>query len=372
MSTLKANAINNISASVGGITIDSSGTVSGSLPSPNRNLLYNGAMQIHQRNSSVTGITTNGYYTADRFFFNVGTMGTWTNDIQNDAPIGSGFQKSFRLLCTTADASPAASDLILVQQLLEGQDLQRIRKGTSSAQKLSLSFWVKTNVSGTFVASLVDSGNSRTVSSAYSISSGEINTWVKRVIAFPSDTVGTLANTNAGALNCNFWLGGGSNFTSGTLNTTWATYANANAYAGGTNLASATNNYWQITGVQLETGDPTDFEFKSYGQELRECQRYYERGFFWYEGPANGGSHNVRNIQYAVQKRTGVFPTAGNFGNVSGSNANISSHAPEDGYDVYNPLYPQSNSNTGFNWRFVATSTGNCTIRQWWAVSAEL
>lgn len=274
MSTLRVSAVNNAAASVGGLAIDSSGNVTGALPAPNRSLLYNGAMQVSQRGTSTTSITTGGYYTADRWNLGLLTQGTWTQDIQNDAPTGSGFRRSWRVLCTTADAAPAAGDQIYVEQLLEGQDLQRVRKGTSSAQKLTLSFWVKSNVTGTYVAMLYDNDNTRHVCATYSISASA--TWEKKTITFPADTTGSLDNDNALSLLVRFWLGAGSNTTSGTLATTWASYTAANAAVGQTNLAAATNNYWQVTGVQLEVGDvATDFEFKSYGQELRECQRYY-------------------------------------------------------------------------------------------------
>jgi hypothetical protein len=242
----------------------------------NRNLIYNGAMQVAQRGTSTTGITVTGYYTADRWQHGVVTMGTWTDTIENDAPTGSGFRKSWKTLCTTADAAPAAGDVILFQQQLEGQDVQRIRKGTSSAQQLTLSFWVKSNVTGTYVANLLDNDNSRSVSAQYTISAS--GTWEKKTITFPADTTGALDNDNAASLRPIWFLGAGTNFTSGTLNTTWASTTDANRAVGQTNLAAATNNFWQITGVQLEVGDTaTEFEFKSYGQDLAECQRYYFR-----------------------------------------------------------------------------------------------
>ena len=275
MSTLRVTNIQNPSAGNPSIVLDSAGGMSGAFPSPNRNLLYNGAMQVHQRGTSATGITTGGYSTADRWASAVITLGTWTQDIQNDAPTGSGFRKSLRMLCTTADSTPAAGDFVAVRQILEGQDVQRIAKGTSFAQQLTLSFWVKSNVTGTYIVDLYDNDNNRLVSASYTVIAGA--TWEKKIITFPIDTVGVFDNDNAASLYVDFFLAAGSNFTSGTLQTTWATYTAANNAVGQTNLAAATNNYWQITGVQLETGAvATPFEFKSYGQELRECQRYFQ------------------------------------------------------------------------------------------------
>lgn len=245
-------------------------------PSPNRNLLYNGAMQVHQRGTSDTNITAGTYRTADRWREDINSLGTWTQTIENDAPSGSGFRKSFKMLCTTAASSPTAAGRAQVFQRLEGQDVQRIAKGTASAQQLTLSFWVKSNVTGTYIVYLFDNDNTRSVSASYSITASA--TWEKKTITFPADTTGVLDNDNNESLVVYFGLAFGSDRTSGTLQTTWGSLVSANLAVGQTNLAAATNNYWQITGVQLEVGPvATPFEFKSYGQELRECQRYYQR-----------------------------------------------------------------------------------------------
>jgi hypothetical protein len=243
---------------------------------PGDNLLFNGAMQVHQRRTSVTGITAAGYYTADRWRTIFVSLGTWTQSIENDAPTGSGFTKSTKLLCTTADSTPAAADLAVFTQRLEGQDVQRIKKGTSDAEQLTLSFWVKSNVTGTYICDLFDSDNNRNVSASYNvIASG---TWEKKIITFSADTTGAFDNDNENSLEARWWLGAGTDRTSGTLNTTWGSTVNANLAVGQTNLAAATNNYWQITGVQLEVGPvASPFEFKPYGVELAECQRYYYR-----------------------------------------------------------------------------------------------
>lgn len=243
---------------------------------PGNNLLYNGAMQVHQRGTSVTGITTGGFKTADRWDFQPSSLGTWTETIENDAPTGSGFAKSWKALCTTADAAPAAGDFLFIRQQLEGQDLQSIKKGTSSAQSLTMSFWVKSNVTGTYILNLRDNDNNRLVAASYSISASA--TWERKTVTFPADTTGIFDNDNGASVQVVFWLAAGSNFTSGTLATSWATLVDANRAVGQTNLGVATNNYWQVTGVQLEVGAvATPFEFKSYGTELTECMRYYQK-----------------------------------------------------------------------------------------------
>ena len=244
-------------------------------PPANRNLIINGEVgRVAQRSTSVTGITGTGYHTADRWQTILSVLGTWTQTVESDAPTGSGLRKSMKMLCTTAAASPAAGAYCFLAQRIEGQDLQRIRKGTADAQQLTVSFWVKSNVTGTYVVQLEDADNSRQVSATYTISSSA--TWERQVITFPADTTGAFDNDNATSLLLEFWLAAGSNFTSGTLSTTWAAETTANRAVGQTNLAAATNNYWQVTGVQLETGPvATPFEFEPYEATLRKCQRYY-------------------------------------------------------------------------------------------------
>lgn len=243
-------------------------------PSRDRNVIINGAMQVAQRGISTASITSEAYYTADRFYVAISSLGTWTQSVENDAPTGSGFRKSLKMLCTTADASPAAGDYCLLGQKIEGQNLQQFLKGTASAKQFSLTFWVKGTTTGTYIVELVDNDNNRNVSASYTISASA--TWEKKTITFPADTTGVLDNDNGASLILQWWLGSGTTYTSGTLATTWVTPTSANRAAGQTNLASATNNYWQVTGVQLEAGAvATPFEFEDYRTTLRKCQNYF-------------------------------------------------------------------------------------------------
>lgn len=246
----------------------------GEISTDNRNVVINGAMQVAQRGTSTAGITTSGYYTADRFATSENSLGTWTQSVENDAPTGSGFRKSLKMLCTTADASPSVADILTINTTFEGQNLQQFAKGTASAKPFAVSFWVKSNVTGTYIVNLYDADNTRSVSASYTISVSA--TWEKKTITFPADTTGAFDNDNGLSMYCFFSLGAGSNFTSGTLNTTWASATDANRMVGQTNLASATSNYWQVTGVQLEVGSvATPFEFEDIGTTLAKCQRYF-------------------------------------------------------------------------------------------------
>jgi hypothetical protein len=222
-------------------------------------------------------------------------MGTHTMSVESDAPTGSGFRKSIKILCTTADAAPAAGDLLDVQTRLEGQNLQQFLKGTSAAKPFTVSFWAKSNVTGTYVVALRDLDNARAVSASYSISVS--GTWEKKTITFPADTTGAFDNDNGNSLLVVWGLGAGTNFTSGTLQTTWGSYTAANLLVGQTNLAAATSNYWQVTGVQLEAGAvATPFEFEQYSTTLAKCQRYTVRlgsGTASYEGHGTGVAFNT-------------------------------------------------------------------------------
>lgn len=245
--------------------------------SPNRNLIINGDMQVAQRSTSVSSITSTGHYTTDRWRLGPSNMGTWTMSQENDAPTGSGFRKSTKILCTTADASPAANDHIVFVTSLEGQNVQQFLKGTSSAKQFSLSFWVKANVTGTYIANIYDNDNTRWCSASYTVSASA--TWEKKTITLPADTTGAFDNDNAGSLVLHMFLGAGTGLSGGTLGTTWrsADFINSDIAAGQVNLAASTNNYWQITGVQLEVGSvATEFEFLPAQVELALCQRYYE------------------------------------------------------------------------------------------------
>jgi len=242
-----------------------------------RNVVINGAMRVHQRGTSKTAISTSiAIHTADRFNSFNDQLGIWTQTVENDAPTGSGFRKSAKWLCTTADASPAAGDRLIYFQDFEGQNLQQFLKGTASAKQFTLSFWVKSTTTGTYICELYDNDNIRSVSASYSIVAA--NTWEKKTITFPADTTGAFDNDNLNSFSLIWWLGAGTTFTSGTLATTWGSLVNANRAVGQTNLAAATNNYWQITGVQFEAGSvATPFEFEDYSTTLAKCQRYYQR-----------------------------------------------------------------------------------------------
>jgi hypothetical protein len=162
-----------------------------------------------------------------------------------------------------------------VQQRVEGQNLQYLKKGTANAESTTLSFWVKSNKTGIYIANLYDENN-RDISQSYTISSAD--TWEKKTLTFAGDTSGAFGNDNAIGLYVNFYLSAGSNLTSGTLGTTWSSYTAANTAVGQVNLADSTSNEWYITGVQLEAGtSASDFEFLPVDVNEQRCLRYYQQ-----------------------------------------------------------------------------------------------
>ena len=241
-----------------------------------RNIIINGDMSQAQRATSAASLTGSSYATVDRFKQEISSQGTWTQSQSTTVPTGQGFSTSLKMDCTTADASPAASDYIFITQKIEAQNLQYLKKGTSSAEQLTLSFWVRSNKTGTYIARLRDADNSRSTSKSYTISSAD--TWEKKTITYDADTTGTLNNDNGTGLQLYFYLGAGTDYTSGSLATTWESNTNANNAVGQVNLADSTSNEWYVTGVQLEAGtSASDFEFLPVDVNLRRCQRYYMR-----------------------------------------------------------------------------------------------
>ena len=258
-----------------------------------RNIIINGDMSLAQRSASETGVNTTGYYTVDRFKLTNASAGTWTQSQSTDVPTGQGFATSLKMDCTSADASPSSGDVLILQQLIEGQNLQYLKKGTANAESLTLSFWVKSNKTGTYICELRDVDNNRTISKSYTISSA--NTWEKKTITFDGDTTGAFGNDNAESLRCSFYLNAGSDYTSGTLQTSWSGRTNANRAVGQVNLADSTSNEFYITGVQLEAGtSASDFQFLPVDVNLRRCERYYQV-------LADGTEHATANLCTAGQ-----------------------------------------------------------------------
>ena len=293
----------------------------------NKNLIINGAMQVAQRGTSSTGVSSLGYYTVDRF--KTAYNGTpdelrVTHAQSTDAP--TGFSSSFKLTITTAETTLASDERVRFQQRIEGQNLQHLKYGTSNAEYITFSFYVKSNVTGTYGVHLDNSDSSRSVCSAYTINAAD--TWEKKTISFAGDTTGSFGNNSGRSLDVNWVLAAGTNFTSGTFATSWESDTDANnAPSGQVNLIGTVSNYFQTTGVQLEVGEQvTPFEHRSYGDELRRCQRYYGK-YYLHKGNeymTHGGNISLSsNFSFPTTMR--ATPTSSHVQNINASNCNSSS-----------------------------------------------
>jgi len=279
-------------------------------------IIINGDMSVTQRGTSFTcSNSTGNKYTLDRFqYIDVDTPDSVLTITQDsDVPTGQGFAKSLKVDVATADATLDASDGTQIQQSIEAQNLQSLKFGTSSAESLTLSFWVKSNKTGTYVVRLLQpDSSSRMVSYSYTISSA--STWEKKIISIPGDTSGNINNDNGSGLNVTWWLSAGSNYQSGSLASTWQAYSNGDSAVGQVNLADSTSNEWYITGVQLEVGefDSTtipSFPFESFDSNFRRCVRYFlQLGFSTYGDDPPGGGRLATGIRDGSSSAT-FYPT---------------------------------------------------------------
>ena len=235
-------------------------------------------MQVAQRGTSSTSSATSVKYQVDRFFVfaDATDQASFTHAQVSDAP--TGFSKSFKLSVGTAETTLDANEALQFVQRIEAQNLQQLDNGLSTAKSVTLSFYVKSYQTGTFNVNLYKSDNTvRHISATYTVNQSA--TWEKKTITFAGDTSGGgIDDDNGNGLDIYWHLAAGSNFTSAD-STSWGNYSAAGfAYGQAVNLMSSTDNYWQITGVQLEVGSvATDFEHRSFAQELILCQRYCQK-----------------------------------------------------------------------------------------------
>jgi hypothetical protein len=266
----------------------------------NRNVIINGEMQIAQRGTQ-TGVGASTVYGAcDRFSSNPYlTDGRFSVEQSTDTP--DGFANSLKYSCTTADTSIAAGEHIIIMQKIEGFNLQRFAKGTSSAKEFSVSFYVKGNAAATYVCELYDEANGRQISKTFAVTTA----WNRIELTFPADTTGTLANSNACAMYIAFWIHAGSTYTSGTLNSSaWAAQNPANRAVGISSFVDSTNRTLFLTGVQIETGSQaTPFEHRSIGEELALCQRYFFQSQDQYHYHGDSAQGTQKHYEYPVEMR---------------------------------------------------------------------
>ena len=264
-----------------------------------KNRIINGAMVIDQRNAGAT-VNTTGAYPVDRFVQRMAGGGVLTSQRSSTAP--AGFVNSTYITVSTADSSIAAADLYWYQQVIEGYNIADLGWGTASAKTVTLSFWVRSSVTGTFSGGLENGGGDRGYVFTYTISSA--NTWEQKTITIAGDTTGTWATDNSGGISVTFDLGTGTDRCVTTANT-WGAQRGIGLQSA-TKLISTLNATWYVTGVQLEVGSSaTGFEYRQFGQELSLCQRYYQKTYD--VGTAPGTTFNYEYAAPATAIGTGNY-----------------------------------------------------------------
>jgi hypothetical protein len=244
-------------------------------------------MQIDQRNAgaSVTHSGTSNMYGMDRMVFN--SNGTPQFSVQQVSDAPAGFSYSAKLTTTTS-GTPASTDFSYFGQYIEGYNAADLAFGTASAATVTLSFWVKSSLTGTFGGGLLNSAVNRSYVFSYTINAA--NTWEKKSITIAGDTTGTWLTTNGIGIEVLFDTGAGANNKAAAGS--WVASAKQGVTSG-VNLVANASATWQVTGLQLEKGSTaTSFDYRPYGTELALCQRYYLKSYDTNVAPGTASQTN--------------------------------------------------------------------------------
>ena len=366
-----ANLIGNINAGGGGV---------------NRNVIINGAMNVAQRGTSATN-PGGGYATLDRFRMsqNSSGLGNFVMSQDASAPTGSGFSKSLKLVKDGA-TTMGSGNSAYIHYNAEGLDVQHLCYGTSDAKPVTISFWVKSSIAGTYGLSLGDGAANRGNVQTYAISA--TNTWEYKSVTFVGDTGAVIPNDNTAGFSIHWVLGAGTNYHETSLNAWTATHK----------LSTSSQTQWPqtddaefyLTGCQAEVGqNPTEFEHEPFGRTYEKCERYFQKSHIHSEVPGsaqNGGSGTYLgavvtmsnyNTQYGQlmyhyeQFRTKMraAPTAVAYNLYSGTAARIGhynsgddhtvsyAHQSENGFRAYaTSVNAYGNNNGGDHYQFHYTA----------------
>ncbi len=352
-------------------------------PSVNmKNRLINGNMVIDQRNAGASVTGNDGVFSVDRFVSYVSSSSKFTMQQSSTAP--TGFVNSV-VITSSASTSLGAGDYYVFQQTIEGYNVADLGWGTANAKTVTLSFWVRSSLTGTFGGSLKNTatGANRSYPFTYTISSA--NTWTQISITVAGDTTGTWGTTNSNGLCVCFGLGVGTTF-SGTAGS-WAG-ANYLSATGATSVVGTNGATFYITGVQLEVGSTaTSFDYRPYGTELALCQRYFEKSYPIETAPAEniatgesfkngiwtGGEIYTTKINFVCTKRatptiTYYRPTQSSTNGrwaffTSGWNTSTATFTDFAGVNGFNPIVSASPA---------LTNNNAYLVQGGWVASAEL
>jgi hypothetical protein len=337
--------------------VSTNGQVSG-----RRNLIINGAMKVAQRGTSST---SSGRQTLDRFEAVYSNFDNATQTQSQDSTAPNGFKTSHKIaIGATAESAIDANEQQYIRYKIEGQDLQQLKYGTSDAESMTLSFYVRSSVTGTFSISFFLNDTSKNHVKTYTISSA--NTWERKTITVSPNTSDVIDNDNGIGLSIHWFLTLGSDTLGSTEAVdTWIAHSSAN-FSGNVNsdFASNANATFFITGVQLEVGSvATPFEHRSFGEEKNLCYRYYEEGSF---SMRISGSIIRAGQSYTVEKRASA--TVNVYYDSSKSTAgtiNVSNTTNSGWAEGGSTNYWNMEKNTGSN-------TDSTDYNGYWTASAEL
>jgi uncharacterized membrane protein len=310
-----------------GVTFnDGSSQTAAASPLGLKNRIINGDMRIDQRNAGASVTPTASAYVLDRYRATMSQASKYS--VQQSSVAPTGFVNS--LLVTSASAySLSSTDQFTVEQYVEGLNIADLGWGTASAQTVTLSFWVRSSLTGTFGGALRNSAQDRCYPYSYTINSA--NTWEQKTVTIAGDTTGTWLTTNGIGIRVSFNLGTGTTYqaTAGA----WTGTSFISAPTGATSVVSTNGATFYITGVQLEVGSTaTPFERRMYTNELQLCQRYYVKAVksaaedrpFTLEGATTGSIwYPTMNLYSPVSMRS--TPTVAALGTVTYSNCTFSS-----------------------------------------------
>jgi hypothetical protein len=287
-----------------------------------RNKIVNGTMDVSQRAQSANSISnsTSTFHTLDRWKLKTLQGGTWgmeqkkledytqqTLGSTDIIPLGSGLKSSLKITCETAEASLASYSYTTLHYALEGRDLQDLSYGTSTPSDSTLSFWVKSNVTGTYIVFFNNTDYAGGISQSYTINSA--NTWEQKEITIPGDSARKYRDDVNKSLTIDFYVAYGNQ--SGALNTSWNTVSSSQKATGQVNLAGTVNNEFWLTGVQYEKGSSkTDIEILPYGVNLQRCQRYYHKesngsNFIGYmQLSSSSNNYRQKTVYFPVKMRS--------------------------------------------------------------------
>jgi hypothetical protein len=280
-----------------------------------RNRIINGDMRIAQRGTAA--VTTNAAFPVDRF--SVGNTSDGAFSAQQDSSAPAGFVNSVKITTTTADATLTTTQALSFVQRIEGTNIADLGWGSASAKTITISFWVRSSLTGTFGGALRNSAANRSYPFEYSISSAD--TWEQKSVTISGDTSGTWLTTNGLGINVFFGLGVGPD-RSGTAGA-WNSNNNLSA-TGAVSVIGTLNATWYITGVQLEVGSvATPFERRPYGTELALCQRYCEigRSPYFYANSLSNTLFYLFNTFKVTKRASATVTTTSQWRYWSGGNA---------------------------------------------------